>query len=72
MSSNQQGMSNFHGEDSLRDSWRNSQEFSRHPLAIDLITGKTFDVPIKVDGDDFTIDLLLTDNPLVIKMFWKD
>jgi len=45
------------------------KEFGSHPLAIDLITGKSFDVPVKADGDDLTIDLLLTDNPLVIKMF---
>ena len=40
-------------------------------VAVDLITGKTFDVPVKVDGDDLIIDLILTDNPLVIKMFKK-
>ena len=38
-------------------------------VAVDLITGKTFDVPVKIDGDDLIIDLILTDNPLVIKMF---
>ncbi|RKY25701.1 MAG: hypothetical protein DRP83_05885 [Planctomycetota bacterium] len=38
-------------------------------VAVDLITGKTFDVPVKIKGDDLIIDLILTDNPLVIKMF---
>ena len=42
-----------------------------NPVAVDLITGKTFDVPVKVDGDDLVLDLVLTDNPLVIKMFKK-
>ena len=40
-------------------------------VAVDMITGKTFDVPVKMDGEDLIVDLILTDNPLVIKMFKK-
>ena len=54
-------------EPPIRELWICVQH--ENPLAVDLITGKSFDVPIKVDDDDLTIDLLLTDNPLVIKMF---
>ena len=45
------------------------QEFSRHPIAIDLITGKTSDVPVEMDGDDLIVNLLLSDNPLAVKLF---
>ena len=47
------------------------KELGSHPLAIDLITGKSFDVPLEVDGDDLVTDVLLTDHPLVIKLFRK-
>ena len=47
------------------------EEFGRHPLAIDLVTGKTFDLQVKEDEKGLVLDLLLTDHPLVIKLFKK-
>ena len=47
------------------------KEFGHHPLAIDLVTGKTFDLPLQVDEESLIMDLLLTDHPLVIKLFKK-
>ncbi len=46
--------------------WKN---FCKYPLAVDIITETSFDVPIKIDGNDLIIDLLITDNPVVVKLF---
>jgi len=41
-----------------------------HPVAVDLLTGRSFDVPCKVDGDLLTLEnLTLGNHPLVIRFF---
>ena len=37
--------------------------------AVELVTGKTFDIPPAKDGDDLVLDLVLTDAPLILKLF---
>jgi len=40
------------------------------PVAVDLLTGRSFDVPCKVDGDLLTLEnLTLGNHPLVIRFF---
>jgi hypothetical protein len=44
--------------------------FSAPPVAIDLLSGLSFDVPLRRDGADLVLEnLVLTDAPLVIKFF---
>jgi len=44
--------------------------YGQVPVAVDLITGETFDVPVKADGDDLVLEnFIIQWNPLVIKFF---
>ena len=47
------------------DGWKG---FSGKPVAIDIINGRRFDVPLKIDGDTLLLDnLSLKNHPIVIK-----
>ncbi len=45
------------------------KEYSGSPVAIDLITGRSFDIPMRIDGNDLVFEnLILKNHPLVIKL----
>ena len=49
---------------------KNAAEYDQQPLAIDLITGRSYDIPYKKDGKDIVIyNLVLKGHPIVIKLF---
>ncbi len=51
---------------------KNMKEFNAKPVIIDIITGKSYDMAMKVDGNDLVInDLVIKNNPLAIKLFRK-
>ncbi len=43
--------------------------YKEPPVAIDMITGRSFDIPARVDGNDLVFDqIILKNNPIVIKI----
>ncbi len=46
------------------------KQYTSKPVGIDIVTGVSFDIPVKVDGNDLVFEnLILKDHPIMIKLF---
>ncbi len=49
---------------------KNMKQYASTPVGIDIISGRSFDIPVKVDGNDLVFNnLILKHHPIVIKLF---
>lgn len=49
---------------------KNLKRYAESPVGIDLVTGISFDVPVKLDGDDLVFEnFILKKHPVIIRLF---